>query len=73
MTQWRVFSQPNVLSLPMWRACRIVDGALKIDNHITGTQEAAQKRADELNVLEQKKERPKRRQPLRAQSEMILP
>ena len=57
MTQWRVFSQPNVLSLPMWRACRIVDGVLKIDNHITGTQEAAQKRADELNALEQKKER----------------
>ena len=57
MTQWRVFRQPNALSLPMWRACRIVDGALKIDNHITGTQEAAQKRADELNALEQKKER----------------
>ena len=57
MTQWRVFRQPNALSLPMWRACRIVDGALKIDNHITGTQEAAQKRADELNALEQKKKR----------------
>ncbi len=57
MTKWEVFSQPNVLSLPMWRACRIVDGALKIDNHITGTQEAAQKRADELNALEQKKKR----------------
>ena len=57
MTKWEVFSQPNVLSLPMCRACRIVDGALKIDNHITGTQEAAQKRADERNALEQKKER----------------
>lgn len=73
MTQWRVFRQPNALSLPMWRACRIVDGALKIDNHITGTKEAAQKRADELNALEEKKKRLFRRETGKGAKEMILP
>lgn len=50
MTKWEVCQRRNALSLPMYCACRTVNGAMEMDEHIFGTERAAQERADELNA-----------------------
>ena len=53
MTKWEVCRKRNSLSLPMYCACRTIDGVMEMDEHIFGTERAAQERADELNVTEE--------------------
>ena len=55
MTKWEVCRQHNALSLPMYRAARTVSDVMEMDEHIYGTQRAAQERADELNAKEKRK------------------
>ena len=50
MTKWEVCRKRNSLSLPMYCACRTIDGVMEMDEHIFGTERAAQERADELNA-----------------------
>ena len=50
MTQWQVCRKRTSLSLPMYCACRTIDGVMEMDEHIFGTERAAQERADELNA-----------------------
>ena len=50
MMKWEVCRKRNSLSLPMYCACRTVNGAMEMDEHIFGTERAAQERADELNA-----------------------
>ena len=52
MTKWEVCRQRNTSSLPIWRACRTVNGALELDEYTFGTQGQAQIRVDELNAKE---------------------
>jgi hypothetical protein len=52
MTQWTSCSEIVGGILSMWRACRIVDGAIEIDVPIYGTQGEALHRARELNAKE---------------------
>lgn len=66
MTQWTLCSEIVGGILPMWRACRTVDGMRETDISIYGTQGDALERARELK---QKKKRPHRRQPTRAHKE----
>ena len=51
--KWEVCRKHNSLSLPMYCACRTSDGVMEMDEHIFGTERAAQERADELNVTEE--------------------
>ena len=53
MTKWEVCRKRNALSLPMYCACRTVNGVMEMDAHIFGTERAAKERADELNVTEE--------------------
>lgn len=55
MTKWEVCRKRNALSLPMYCACRTVDGVMEMDAHIFGTELAAKARADELNAKEKRK------------------
>ena len=50
--KWEVCRKRNSLSLPMYCACRTIDGVMEMDEHIFGTERAAQERADELNAQE---------------------
>ena len=50
--KWEVCRKRNSLSLPMYCACRTIDGVMEMDEHIFGTERAAQERADELNAKE---------------------
>lgn len=50
--KWGVCRKRNSLSLPMYCACRTIDGVMEMDEHIFGTERAAQERADELNAQE---------------------
>lgn len=50
--KWEVCRQRNALSLPMYRAARTVSDVMEMDEHIFGTERAAQERADELNAQE---------------------
>ena len=52
MTQWTPCSEIVGGILPMWRACRMVDGMRETDISIYGTQGEALKRARELNAKE---------------------
>lgn len=52
MTQWAPCSERVGGILPMWRACRMVDGMRETDISIYGTQGEALKRARELNAKE---------------------
>ena len=52
MGKWDVCRQIVNGILPMWRACRTVDGAVEIDVPIYGTQGEALQRARELNAKE---------------------
>ena len=52
MGKWDVCRQIVNGILPMWRACRMVDGAVEIDVPIYGTQGEALHRARELNANE---------------------
>ena len=50
--KWEVCRKRNSLSLPMYCACRTIDDVMEMDEHIFGTERAAQERADELNAQE---------------------
>ena len=50
--KWEVCRKRNSLSLPMYCACRTIDVVMEMDEHIFGTERAAQERADELNAKE---------------------
>lgn len=50
MMKWEVCRKRNSLSLPMYCACRTIDGVMEVDEYIFGTERAAQERADELNA-----------------------
>ena len=52
MMKWEVCRKRNSLSLPMYCACRTIDGVMEVDLHIFGTERAAQKRVNELNAKE---------------------
>ena len=52
MGKWDVCRQIVNGILPMWRACRMVDGGVEIDVPIYGTQGEALHRARELNANE---------------------
>ena len=52
MTQWTTCSECVGGILPIWRACRTLDGTRETDIAIYGTQEEALKRARELNANE---------------------
>ena len=52
MGKWDVCRQIVNGILPMWRACRMVDGMRETDISIYGTQGEALKRARELNAKE---------------------
>ena len=50
--KWEVCRKRNSLSLPMYCACCTIDGVMDMDEHIFGTERAAQKRVNELNSKE---------------------
>ena len=52
MMEWEVCRKRNSLSLPMYCACRTMNGAMEMDEHIFGTERAGQKRVNELNAKE---------------------
>jgi len=52
MTQWTPCSEIVGGILPMWRACRMVDGMRETDISIYGTRGEALHRARELNAKE---------------------
>lgn len=52
MMEWEVCRKRNSLSLPMYCACRTVNGVMQMDEHIFGTERAAQNRVNELNAKE---------------------
>ena len=56
MTKWQTRREMVSPPLTMWRACRTIDGVMEMDEHIFGTERAAQERVDELNAkLEEEK------------------
>lgn len=54
MTQWQVCREVYGGILPIWRACRTVDGIAEVDVLIYGTQSEAIARMHELNAREEK-------------------
>ena len=52
MRKWDVCRQVVDGILPMWRACRTVDGIAEVDVLIYGTQDEANVRMRELNAKE---------------------